>query len=68
MDWQIYVLDIATGVAEIVWDDGMFPTWSPDDASLAFLDRSRNKLAVLDLATGALTRFRSTGSWPDWRR
>lgn len=68
MDGAVYILDIATGVTELVMDNATTPTWSPDDTRLMFLDNSRNKLAVIDLPTGAVTRFRTGGGWPDWRR
>jgi Tol biopolymer transport system component len=69
-DTNIYTLDLATGTTTQIVNKGFGVSWSPDDSKIAFTadPNGSRKIATVQVANGAITRFKSAGTWPDWRR
>jgi Tol biopolymer transport system component len=69
---SVYVYELATGTYSLLFENGRMPTWSPDGAELAIVNRNRKNygLIVIDPETGALQRHLTKNVWmsPDWRR
>jgi len=68
-DTGIYTVNVSGGTPTFLVE-GLFPSWSPDDSKVVFVELERGgNLAIFELARQRLTRFTKVkGDWPDWRR
>ncbi len=64
---HIYGLALTPGATPQLLRAGASPSWSPDDAHLAFVNTSTNRIGRVHLATGSVTTS-GKGSYPNWRR
>jgi Tol biopolymer transport system component len=53
-------------VRKLVEGEILFPRWSPDGSELAYADRGRVGLFVLDVATGETREVMDIDEWPEW--
>jgi Tol biopolymer transport system component len=64
-DGNLYTLDVSSLARTLVVGGMNAPSWSPDDSKIVC---EGQRLSFVNVATGAVTRLKTPGQRPDWRR